>query len=271
MSYKRPQIVHVLESLIENENIRDVNSTTKRLVLRCLTGEWCVQFRKAKPTRSSSLSTTDTLPEREHSPGIDSISSAVSPIAASASNTLIAVSDTAHQTRPPKSSRSVENFQARPSRDRECSSGGLRPDDDDNASSTSLPRVATASAAPTSTRRRDRAGSMDVEGPSTSERRPTVLDGATLTQEPPEIRVQASSPLALNGEEPRTLPASLPSSPVPRQRRTAPAPPPRRRKPPAIPIKSSSGATFTTIASSTSSRTHSSLGLGTRNEEHSIS
>src|SRR5712671_309176 len=43
--YKRPQIVRALESLIANQEIRDVHSTTKRLVERCLSGEWCVQHR----------------------------------------------------------------------------------------------------------------------------------------------------------------------------------------------------------------------------------
>ncbi|KAG1769817.1 hypothetical protein EDD22DRAFT_770686 [Suillus occidentalis] len=44
--YKRPQIVLALESLIQNGNIRDINPTTKRLVERCLGGEWCVQLRR---------------------------------------------------------------------------------------------------------------------------------------------------------------------------------------------------------------------------------
>ncbi|KAJ7032502.1 hypothetical protein C8F04DRAFT_1357990 [Mycena alexandri] len=44
--YKRPQIVFALESLTGNSRIRDVSSTTRRLVDRCLTGDWCVQLRK---------------------------------------------------------------------------------------------------------------------------------------------------------------------------------------------------------------------------------
>ncbi|KAL6304737.1 hypothetical protein BKA93DRAFT_848625 [Sparassis latifolia] len=47
MPYKRAQIVRTLESLTAHESIRDVDPTTKRLVARCLSGEWCVQFRKA--------------------------------------------------------------------------------------------------------------------------------------------------------------------------------------------------------------------------------
>ncbi|KAF8646745.1 hypothetical protein AX16_007072 [Volvariella volvacea WC 439] len=42
--YKRAQIVYTLESLIRETSMRDVDPTTKRLVGRCLSGEWCVQF-----------------------------------------------------------------------------------------------------------------------------------------------------------------------------------------------------------------------------------
>ncbi|KAH9986274.1 hypothetical protein BJV77DRAFT_951196 [Russula vinacea] len=45
LPYKRTQIVRALESLIANQEIREVTSTTKRLVERCLNGEWCVQHR----------------------------------------------------------------------------------------------------------------------------------------------------------------------------------------------------------------------------------
>ncbi|KAK7449214.1 pre-rRNA processing [Stygiomarasmius scandens] len=46
--YKRPQILYALESLTRNSSIRDINPTTKRLVERCLSGEWCVQLKKEK-------------------------------------------------------------------------------------------------------------------------------------------------------------------------------------------------------------------------------
>ncbi|KAJ2919761.1 hypothetical protein MD484_g678, partial [Candolleomyces efflorescens] len=44
--YKRAQITMQLESLIANADIRDVNPTTKRLVERCLSGDWksCKRF-----------------------------------------------------------------------------------------------------------------------------------------------------------------------------------------------------------------------------------
>ena len=45
LPYKRPQIVRALESLVANQEIREVGPTTKRLVERCLSGEWYVQHR----------------------------------------------------------------------------------------------------------------------------------------------------------------------------------------------------------------------------------
>ncbi|KAG9111307.1 hypothetical protein FRC07_008072, partial [Ceratobasidium sp. 392] len=39
--YKRPELRQTLISLIAHSNIRDVNPTTKRLVERCLSAEWC--------------------------------------------------------------------------------------------------------------------------------------------------------------------------------------------------------------------------------------
>ena len=47
LPYKRSQIVRALESLIANQEIREVSSTTARLVERCLNGEWCVQHRSS--------------------------------------------------------------------------------------------------------------------------------------------------------------------------------------------------------------------------------
>ena len=276
MPYKRAQIVHVLESLIEHENIRDVNAVTKRLVHRCLSGDWCVQFRKTKPKHQNSFSDTMSVSSADslRSPALESISSEASPLAihASGSNTLLAVSDTNNVKSKGtlKTSHSAENL-------RKLNRGVEAIRIGSNDSSTSLPRVAAASAGLPSgsggSRRRERAGSMDVELPSSSisepsERRPSILEDAPFTQEPPEIRVVASSPFSPTGPGiDHTRPgssgsassaSSLPSSPVPKQRRTAPAPPPRRRKPPAVPVRNTTaaavngGVTITTIASSSS-------------------
>ncbi|KAH9934484.1 uncharacterized protein BXZ73DRAFT_45715 [Epithele typhae] len=87
--YKRPQTVRVLECLIENESIRDVNPTTKRLVSRCMSGGWCVQLCKDSPSTSS---VTDprkyTIHEegskRDDSPGLNAVLVAPPPNSAGA-------------------------------------------------------------------------------------------------------------------------------------------------------------------------------------------
>ncbi|KAL5514679.1 hypothetical protein ACEPAG_1995 [Sanghuangporus baumii] len=74
--YKRPQIVHTLESLISPSNIREVNPTTKRLVERCLSGDWCVQLRRiASPASDSSTTGFSDISIRVDSPGSEGISS----------------------------------------------------------------------------------------------------------------------------------------------------------------------------------------------------
>ena len=280
MPYKRSQIVHVLESLIEREDIHDVNPTTKRLVQRCLAGDWCVQFRKTKSKHTSSVSDTQSISSTEslRSPALESVSSAGSGFAvhASGSNALLAVSGAVGRKSSLKASRSFENMQsALPASIKEKERHAIRLGSND--SSTSLPRVAAAAAVePSLSRRRDRAGSMDTEVPSSAARRATILDDVQLTAEPvsaPEIHVVSSpfSPTEMSPLErfdsPTPLAASsLPASPVPKPRKTAPAPPPRRRKPPAIPAKAGAGVTITTIASSASTpaspRLHSALRNG---------
>src|SRR5260221_8642165 len=70
LPYKRPQIVRALESLTENEEIREVSSTTKRLVERCLSGEWCVQHRK--PNNVARVAAESTM-QRTASPSSDRV------------------------------------------------------------------------------------------------------------------------------------------------------------------------------------------------------
>ena len=68
--YKRPQILVTLESLLGNSKIREVNPTTKRLVDRCLSGDWCVQLRELRE---------GTGIQRVGSPHSESSSSMLSP------------------------------------------------------------------------------------------------------------------------------------------------------------------------------------------------
>src|ERR1700761_3573715 len=58
--YKANQILRTLESLIDKADIREVSSTTRRLVDRCLNGEWCTSFRRSGTVSPTSSSTTDS-------------------------------------------------------------------------------------------------------------------------------------------------------------------------------------------------------------------
>lgn len=43
-AYKRPQIRRLLNGLLAHAHLRDISSTTRRLVQRCLRAEWCVEL-----------------------------------------------------------------------------------------------------------------------------------------------------------------------------------------------------------------------------------
>ena len=75
--YKRPQIVRTLESLISHNNFREVDGTTRRLVERCLSGDWCVQLRHmSSPGSDSSTPGFGNPAARVDSPGMEGITSA---------------------------------------------------------------------------------------------------------------------------------------------------------------------------------------------------
>ena len=77
MPYKRPQIVRTLESLVSHSSIREVNPTTKRLVERCLAGDWCVQLRRTdSPASDSSAPGFGDISIRVDSPVAEGIASA---------------------------------------------------------------------------------------------------------------------------------------------------------------------------------------------------
>ncbi|KAI0072901.1 hypothetical protein K474DRAFT_1678288 [Panus rudis PR-1116 ss-1] len=268
MPYKRPQIVRVLESLIENENIRDVNPTTKRLVQRCLSGEWCVQFRK----NHRALSDGATMVERVDSPGLDTVSVTSAPQLGGTRIHLEPPAGAAghshgHGKPPPgktktlKSSRSAENLKLHPPPHRHRPAQltdsfqqmGLG-----NGSSSSLPRVAeTSTSSLKAPDRPHRTDSATAELPSSSmhERKSSVLEDTTVyTQEPlplgvdissstPEIRVFATSPISTMGENTSSSSScstngAYSASPT----RRAPPAPPKRRKAPAIPSQATSAA-----------------------------
>ncbi|KAI0686446.1 hypothetical protein BC835DRAFT_1379547 [Cytidiella melzeri] len=275
MPYKRPQIVHCLESLTKHAEIRDVDPTTKRLVDRCLAGEWCVQYRSINVHRAMSLDSE----YRVDSPGLHSVASDSSSIHASSSHALSTTTmpmGSSGRSRTLKNSRSQELLTREPPKSPHKEKGRLLGDTlrkTSNDSTASLPRVATASTNPIPPKRRGRGGSACAERSSLSfkdvEPTPFVLldDTTTFVVEPPVISVTASSPFSPPAHDVQVPPhsamlasqphsariaasASAPTSPVPGQRRPAP-PPPKRRKPPAIPLpRNNGGITITTIASS---------------------
>jgi hypothetical protein len=275
MPYKRPQIVHCLESLIKHADIREVDPTTKRLVDRCLGGEWCAQYRSINVHRAMSLD-SEYRADTPISPASD-----VSSVYTSQSHAMLAVAapiDSLGRQKSLKSSRSHENLSSEVRESNHKGKDRLLGDTlrrGSNDSSMSLPRVAAASANPVPPKRRSRGGSASAEMSALSlkDKKPTmVLDELSpLVQEPPGISVTLPSPLSpphhtapspplsaivSSASAPHTRiqeSSSAPTSPVPSQRRPAP-PPPKRRKPPAIPAsRSNGGATITTIASSSSS------------------
>lgn len=67
--YKGVQILRTLEHLVDKADIREISSTTKRLVDRCLGGEWCINLRRqgglSSPT--SSITTADSISDHAHS------------------------------------------------------------------------------------------------------------------------------------------------------------------------------------------------------------
>jgi hypothetical protein len=62
---------------MENSQIRDIDPTTKRLVDRCLSGEWCIQYRKANIVHCGVRADPEIA--RVGSPGSDSFTFASFP------------------------------------------------------------------------------------------------------------------------------------------------------------------------------------------------
>ena len=258
--YKRPQILVTLESLLGNSKIREVNPTTKRLVERCLSGEWCVQLRELRES-------TGYGTQRVGSPNSET-STILSPPGHMGFSVASMNPDLAQGNKVMKSlkySKSVEQLSIRPepSTRQNLSRSPLeqlqtrRPS---NASIQSLPTFVSPAAsskaitAPASKRRST--STNNVDDVQTSPRPTSLPHHATE-------RYHQHSPLA-----PHTLPTPSPPPPplpptsppitepeAPTQtqprRRPPPPAPTKRRKPPAIPLgRTHGGATITTIRSS---------------------
>ena len=242
MPYKRPQIVRTLESLIENEKIRDIDATTKRLVQRCMAGEWCVQFRKGAVTpvqqyESRKMSILEDEVHRENSPGLDAVSAATPQSAGALSGpgfgALSAPLGRKESIRGKhgKATRSVEhlplpngnapkqravsshhNHQPHHHHTSEQLSSHARKESGSvpatrqfsGDSMTSLPRVATAAPSSAAGKHRIRSGSFNVEATTTSFS--ALLTTQDSRTRPPRI-LDPSSPLVA---EPQTGSLSAP-------------------------------------------------------------
>ena len=196
-----------LESLVGNAKIRDINPTTKRLVERCLGGDWCVQLRKATPIPSTPV--VELM--RQDSPG-----------PAATSDSQLAAPGHVRQ-KSLKSARSVENLRPPPVDDRQRGNGVRHASTD---SSKSLPNSAISNNSPK--HYRNRSGSKDT--PPTQDRPP--LPSPTRSDSMGIFETVGPGPDtdSLLGLPPRVIPS-------PSGRRSAPPVPPpiKRRKPPAIP------------------------------------
>ncbi|KAH7912871.1 hypothetical protein BJ138DRAFT_1082828 [Hygrophoropsis aurantiaca] len=237
--YKRPQIVQALESLVQNASIRDINPTTKRLVERCLSGEWCVQLRKTAHDKESLKSQGDF---RHASPSHEIVASTSQDVIGAKPSLPFIDSSTATKPRSLKPSRSVENIKSpvSPRSPPRSAIEGLRRPSTDSA--TSLGGVASA-VPPGVSRRRDTIGSIDDPCPPGQHHIPV-----------PDFSRPPLSPGAVS------LPPNVSTIAQKSQRRPPPAPP-KRRKPPAIPVgKTHGGATITAIASSSSTSALNQLG-----------
>lgn len=227
-----------LESLTQNANIRDINPTTRRLVERCLSGEWCVNLRKSSFDKDALRSQGSY---RQDSPSHDILASTTQ--AGLQSQAVMSPgSERPHdgvvKSKQIKSSRSVENLKsqsAKPPPSRSGSDGVRRPSME---SATSLGIVASATT--NVSRRREKSGSMD--------------DSSLLQQAEKNLQLKHHSHVPPSPASSGPLPTA---STVTQKIRRPPPAPPKRRKPPPVPLgQTHSGALITAIASSSLS-THS--------------
>ncbi|KAJ7180467.1 hypothetical protein C8R46DRAFT_1069560 [Mycena filopes] len=259
--YKRPQIVFALESLTSNSGIRDISATTRRLVDRCLTGDWCVQLRKQPglihPPDPTSDDDTRLSGSSQASGWTDSQLTAPS---MSASAQL----SRSGKPRTLKTSKSHEFLKGTsatpPSPTRSTLDSVRRPS---NASSINLVAGATAHMShnlPLPTRKGS-AVTVDGSDRHYQHRAPHHSYTSEPSYSPPSpshlVPAAIVSSLSTSSLPPSTSASPTDSvhfhvQPPPPQRRSAPPPPPKRRKPPAIPVgRTNGGATITAIRTST--------------------
>ncbi|KAF7330025.1 DUF2013 domain-containing protein [Mycena kentingensis (nom. inval.)] len=234
--YKRPQIMLALESLTGNARIRDVNATTKRLVERCLTGEWCVQLRAARRSMEDDDRTSDV------SGGAPERSGMTTPA-------TVQLERSASNKRTLKSSKSMEFVKGQ--------ANGVSARRPSNASSLNLVTNASMPSGPASPLSPSRKGSADtalqgyrsVSSPHHPQH-PQPLLAPPVPPLPshnhPHHSLTALSPpahapsVATSRSDSALVPSADPIPQQPAQRRSAPPPPTKRRKPPAVPTSAKS-------------------------------
>jgi len=268
--YKRPQIVFALESLTGNSGIRDVSPATRRLVDRCLSGDWCVQLRKTSSTANPSDPTSDD-DTRRGSGSSEASARAQSKLSTPSMSASAQLERSASgKGRTLKSSKSVEFLkgysESQPASARSALESTMRRPS--NASSINL--VAAATMAPTShahahsplsPTRKGSADSGPVEGSYADRHRTHHSNHLGGLSPPTSYLVPGAIGSSLSTSSlPSTSTPPSPTAPIQlhvqqQQRRSAPPPPPpKRRKPPAIPVaRTNGGAMITTIRTTVSS------------------
>ncbi|KAG7095575.1 hypothetical protein E1B28_006308 [Marasmius oreades] len=271
--YKRPQILYALESIGGMQDAkfgyigrREVNPTTKRLVERCLGGDWCVQLRKSTETaddysdgsrshlglpssaelgspkggKVKTLKTSKSMEFQKRKQPV--LGSPTVMTSHPASNTSFVQQQQTSPLRSPYSPQPYSPLAPRSPVDRVASQ--RRPSDGSVYSTLSLPGVANAIIP-----------SAEVEGipsyPSVDSLNHTgyLAGGPKMrhTQRPrtgpPETHSRESQRYHHQGaSSDPSLTVTVATEVEPRkQRRNAPLPPgpPKRRKPPAIPVRES--------------------------------
>ena len=290
LPYKRTQIVRALESLIANQEIREVTSTTKRLVERCLNGEWCVQHRTsaAGGRVSAELGMRRTASPSGDRVAAQSLTPTLSVPSPSTTDPSIL------RRRSIKGSRSAENLRSLAKAGAKSASRAHEPlrkpanDSSLNLAIASPPTVAATHAHRTGSETladkrppdHRRPHAHHAHPPATRAIMPPVrhnsagmvsdqplspVGALSPTRSPPspliptymrtsDARVPPPSPAGSGASGTSTSTASGTTKKI---QRRSPPPPPKRRKPPAVPMrvvgKSNGGAQIATIASSTSS------------------
>lgn len=258
---------------MQNSQIRDIDPTTKRLVERCLSGEWCVQYRKSKDVEKQEIR-CDVDGGRVASPGSDSITAAMQMASGPSATISVQVERAASvKKKGMKLSRSVENLKenSKPPRPPRSALDGLRRPNINNTSASSLPGGATATTSQPKWREAPWSGGLETTSFSAQQAPRHYHHDNGLYVHPQPVRAD-SLDATVNGRTPNryaraprssdSVPTSssvgnLSLKPEPHSgtahpsRRSAPPTPPKRRKPPAIPAERTNGGATITVTKTT--------------------